>query len=869
MKRKTKVEVLILMLTIACVVVLYAENRFAAFMRKQHTREPIVDSPVTQPIANQQKETLRRSKDSEFFQLIIDALSDDNPDKLAALIKQKSIDIDVRNENGETPLMIAIRMNKAPDFIVMMLKAGAHVNASSDRGDLPLIEAASYSQRPETIEELLKWGADPKIKNNWGESALARAFDNDDLIATKAYKLLEARSDPQIVKQYREKEYDSFVATCGTSHFYSKIEKGESYYPGYRKIVRMAPKIKDINALDSNGMTPLINASRKNGDMRVVPFLIKAGAGLNVRDKNGHPPLWQAYSLEVVRALLANGARVTEPSGVLAGEAEERGDVNIISLLLEHGADPNQLGEDGSRPLVSAAANERGRAAFDLLLSSGARVDTTDGEGRTALMGAASIKGHTEMVSLLIAEGIDVNAQDKMGNTALMYAANVFRNMETVKLLLQSGANVNTSNRSGITAFHNAVINAHDPDLVHALLDAGAIVKELDSQGHTLLMRAISNPNRHNDIEVLSTLIRKGVNVNARGPGGITALMLASNGFYARTVDLLIKAGADVHARDFNGRTAMMYDVDRWFDHGGPSAGVEILLKAGADTEIKDAWGWKAADLAEKSYRTKPLSKLLQHPVPKMRKQTFFEVCEFGTEEEISRVLSKKNHPNLRDRDDWSAFMLAVRSNENPGVVDFLIKKAANIKDVTYNNWPPLRVAVHFQNVEAVEALIRAGADVHYRDDEGKSILAIALSSFRLFPGSHTRDKDRKERIVTNTRIINELIKAGANVNHVDAQGRSSLFYANTSESVRILVRNGANVNSIDKGTGETPLISKIRRFLDNQEVKVIEALLDSGANVHLKDKKGKKAVDYVIEKRRDMGNPIVDRLEAMSAQRQ
>ena len=65
----------------------------------------------------------------------------------------------------------------------------------------------------------------------------------------------------------------------------------------------------DVNAVDSNQMSPLHLASSLN--WLVVPLLLEAGANVNVMDKRGLTPLWfaaVARHKSVIAALIMAGA---------------------------------------------------------------------------------------------------------------------------------------------------------------------------------------------------------------------------------------------------------------------------------------------------------------------------------------------------------------------------------------------------------------------------------------------------------------------------------------------------------------------------------------------------------------------------------
>ncbi|MBI5430366.1 MAG: ankyrin repeat domain-containing protein [Nitrosomonadales bacterium] len=96
--------------------------------------------------------------------------------------------------------------------------------------------------------------------------------------------------------------------------------------------------------------------------------------------------------------------------------------------------------------------------------------------------------------------------------------------------------------------------------------------------------------------------------------------------------------------------------------------------------------------------------------------------------------------------------------------------------------------------------------------------------------------------------IVRAAILKGANVNAKNRYGvpalLSALIQKKPDEIIKMLVRNGADVNA--KGdAGWTPLIWAI--YNDNAEV--VKALVSKGANVNAQDDNGKEALIYAMEK--------------------
>jgi hypothetical protein len=127
--------------------------------------------------------------------------------------------------------------------------------------------------------------------------------------------------------------------------------------------VEIARDVSYVKRVHDNGWTPLHFASF-GGQTQVVEFLLAHGADIDAiaRNKFANTPLQVALltrQRDVVRVLLARRAnvRIVQGEGFCAiHDAAESGDVEIATLLLDAGADPNvrsTTGEDGHGPGVT------------------------------------------------------------------------------------------------------------------------------------------------------------------------------------------------------------------------------------------------------------------------------------------------------------------------------------------------------------------------------------------------------------------------------------------------------------------------------------------------------------------------------------
>ena len=234
----------------------------------------------------------------------------------------------------------------------------------------------------------------------------------------------------------------------------------------------------DVNLADTNRITPLIMALT-NDRIEIAHFLLGHGANPNSSDYWGRTPLWAAVEmrnletgksgengvdrdavLAVIRELLDGGANVNARTtevpparrfimglGDLSWvdftgqtpfvRAALSGDITVMRLLLDKGADPNIPTLSDTTALMAAAgvnwvvaqtyteSKESQTGAVKLCLEKGANVNATNTMGLTAIFGAAN-RGADDILAFLLENGAKLDVKDKEGRTPLVWAEGVF-----------------------------------------------------------------------------------------------------------------------------------------------------------------------------------------------------------------------------------------------------------------------------------------------------------------------------------------------------------------------------------------------------------------------------------------------------------
>jgi len=239
-----------------------------------------------------------------------------------------------------------------------------------------------------------------------------------------------------------------------------------------------------------------------------------------------------------------------------------------LRAALEAGADANELGPRGLRPLMLAVHDAR---KVELLLAGGADVNAVSEAGYTPVLFASMAGGAPGSLELLLAAGgtLECDVEDLSGP---LFGAVSVGDGRALDALLAAGAAFAEDDLALALCY---AATSGDVVLVRRLLELGADPDALALLDHTALMSAVIGGH----LELVDALLGAGAALEVADPSGLTALAWAArvDPGHARILERLLAAGADPRTRSRSGNTPR-----DWAEHFG-HAELERVLRAAVE----------------------------------------------------------------------------------------------------------------------------------------------------------------------------------------------------------------------------------------------------------------------------------------------
>ncbi len=747
-------------------------------------------------------------------------------------------DRDIKDENGKTMLYLATVYGHRA-VVEFLIDHGVNINNDDVWGMTPLHAAARYGM-PEITALLLKKGAAlGSFDNNfWTPLHWASWLGNYAVVEM----LLAAGCDSNT--KIFDNDTPLHIACVG----------------GHAKIVRLLlKKGANIDAQGRLGWTPLGEACFTASESSVWG-LIELGASLgSLKDSIDHSTTpvgmlfasryclipvapyidgWLKGRKRILEYLMSKGVDSTWALHSACSLANALRDCTknmlLVSFLLHKGANHNL--KDSRKKMPFSYYPGIDQVLFDYFFEKRKEHNFLADFGTTLLHRAAGM-GKEDCVLQLLQEGFDSNIKDHQGATPLHEALED----SIAELLIEKGALVDAKNNQGRTPLHLAVIsdsvervqmflnnkamiNARDAsgktplflaksvEMLECLLNNGASLEEKDNEGKTVFYRACMDHQEIDGFERMMYLLNKGANTSITDKDGtpLVHVLCAKNWYHIAKLIIKKNPALIMEKNPNNGR--MLIHIARDCDF------LKRLLAAGVPVDVQDKQGKTALHL-------------------------LFEEIMLGGQNEVSLywtlaeiLLDNNADPKQYCRDQQGKTILWYAWEQRMKCVERLLSAGFDLNLPLSNGVTLFHHFCLHNEIHNVKVLMGHGADVHARDAFGRTpLLCVPIVSL---PNS-----------LDSRNLVKFLLDAGADINAKDNEGNSLLSLAVAKgdvEMVKVLLDRGADINWTDIN-GRT-LLHRVsstifRRHVDTCEYncadEMVRLLLEKGLVIDIRDGQG------------------------------
>jgi ankyrin repeat protein len=288
----------------------------------------------------------------------------------------------------------------------------------------------------------------------------------------------------------------------------------------------------------------------------------------------------------------------------------------------------------------------------------------------------------------------DINAYDDVGHTPLMHAAKSPKaNVDLMRLLLDRGANVHLESRAPSEANRSVIslcIGDGDPLKVTALIESGADIHYSRDYGYDALLDAVYGRDVVRDprlIDLVKLLIANGVELNNASSYDEMAFRVLSHLGRFDAVRLLLDASADA-------------TLLKWTP----------LIRAVALGSLADV---------VKTVESKPNLEEKDHA----KRTAWLVAVQTGNVAKARFLLEHGADATMRGHCGKPSLFYAIENHHGP-MLNWLLEIGTPVEQIDDFETTALMAAVQCGNAKALDALLKAGADIDV-ERNGQTALAF------------------------------------------------------------------------------------------------------------------------------------------------
>ncbi|XP_065346438.1 putative ankyrin repeat protein RF_0381 [Cloeon dipterum] len=560
----------------------------------------------------------------------------------------------------------------------------------------------------------------------------------------------------------------------------------------------------------------LLMLAARDENLESCLFLLEKGESAEARTKFGVTPLHFAalnkengfefvWHLTIQKKLILKEKDVDGEEAIFY--AVRKGNFRVAQVLLE-------LREETSKNLLHFFITQNRSDVAQIIHAWNPNlIKEVDSDRRNALHLAAQF-ADLSVCRWIIAQGVDVESKSCFGTGLHRTPLNKNHGIELVRFFVSKNLKLNEKSEGGLVPL-DAALAAENIDIARELLRLGAT---LNIKDHNFLLHCVflNKLKSAKFIHELDKKLIRGRDANERD-----ALHIAAEVADIEMCQWLVENGVPVDSLNGKSQTSVLHRVGYNSKHGTQL--VQYFIDLGLDIDKRDhleftplnyALGDKNFDVAEEmlklganfyakndgmnTFHTCILENNLEgvqfvlSKVPEIINSLGSEgtnalhIAAAFANLEMCQWLCRKSFDVLSLSEDWGNTVLHFASmNKKFGksLVPFFVSKGVDVNEKNFFSLSPLFVALKMENIAVAEELLKAGADLNTKQENGDNFLHSCARNNKLLSAKFV--------VGLNEGLVREPAFGGITALHMAAQTADLDF-------CKYLVEKGADVRAKD-----------------------------------------------------------------------
>ncbi|XP_062619034.1 putative ankyrin repeat protein RF_0381 [Saccostrea cucullata] len=523
-----------------------------------------------------------------------------------------------------------------------------------------------------------------------------------------------------------------------------------------------------LHQVNDSGWNAALHAAQ-GGNVEILELLAERGVDMTYKNKDGSNILHIACvnsKLEMCQHIIQHYPdmfhQVDYNGWNVALYAAQGGNVEVLKLLAQKGADMTNKNKDGSHIFHIACANSKSEMCQYIIQNYPDMLDQINDNGWNVTLFAAK-EGNVEILELLEQNGVDLTYKNENGSNILhiacmqskfemcqyiiqhypdmlhqvdyngwnvaLYAAQG-GNVEVLQHLAQKGVDMTYKNKDSCNILHIACANSKSEMCQYIIKHYPDMLDQINDDGLNVALYAAKGGN----VEILELLKQKHVDMTYKNKDGCNILHIACANSKLEMCQHIIEHYPDIlNQVNDDGWNAALHAIQ-----GGNVEILELLAQKGADMTYKNKDGSNILHIACANAKSEMCQYIIQHYPDMLNQVNYIEwnavlFAAYGGNVEVLQLLALKGVDMTYTNKNGNNILHIACANAKSEMCQYIIQHYPDmLKQVDNDGLNAALYAAQGGNVEILELLTKKGVDLTCKTKDGGNILHIACVNSRL-----------------------------------------------------------------------------------------------------------------------------------------